>query len=104
MSQGQVEVETADSLHSKPPDAWRLKDTSRENDYNCITQKDTQPSQTCLKSGKPKKPNDKAWYPKLYEKWPKSGCIESTKTTVNLSRLKEAKSAFFLNVDGQHVG
>jgi len=47
MSQGQVEVETADSLHSKPPDAWRLKDTSRENDYNCITQKDTQPSQTC---------------------------------------------------------
>ena len=25
----------------------RLKDTSRENDYNCITQKDTQPSQTC---------------------------------------------------------
>ena len=31
----------------KPPDAWRLKDTSRENDYNCITQKDTQPSQAC---------------------------------------------------------
>ena len=31
----------------KPPDAWRLKDTSRENDYHCITQKDTQPSQTC---------------------------------------------------------
>jgi len=31
----------------KPPDAWWLKDTSRENDYNCITQKDTQPSQTC---------------------------------------------------------
>jgi len=31
----------------KPPDAWRLKDTSRENDYNCITQKNTQPSQTC---------------------------------------------------------
>ena len=31
----------------KPPDAWRLKDTSRVNDYNCITQKDTQPSQTC---------------------------------------------------------
>jgi hypothetical protein len=31
----------------KPPDAWRLKDTSRENDYNCITQKGTQPSQTC---------------------------------------------------------
>jgi len=25
----------------KLPDAWRLKDTSRENDYNCITQKDT---------------------------------------------------------------
>ena len=25
----------------KPPDAWRLKDTSRENDYNCIMQKDT---------------------------------------------------------------
>jgi len=31
----------------KPPDAWRLKGTSRGNDYNCITQKDTQPSQTC---------------------------------------------------------
>ena len=31
----------------KPPDAWLLKDTSRENDYNYITQKDTQPSQTC---------------------------------------------------------
>ena len=31
----------------KPPDAWRLKDSLRENDYNCITQKDTQPSQTC---------------------------------------------------------
>jgi hypothetical protein len=24
-----------------------VQDTSRENDYNCITQKDTQPSQTC---------------------------------------------------------
>jgi hypothetical protein len=24
-----------------------LKDTSRVNDYNCIAQKDTQPSQTC---------------------------------------------------------
>ena len=31
----------------KPTDAWRLKDTLRENDYNFITQKDTQPSQTC---------------------------------------------------------
>ena len=32
----------------KPPDAgWRAKDTSRVNDYNIITQKDTQPSQTC---------------------------------------------------------
>ena len=31
----------------KPPDALWLKDTSRVNDYNCITQKDTQPSQTC---------------------------------------------------------
>ena len=31
----------------KPPDIWCLKDTSRVNDYNCITQKDTQPSQTC---------------------------------------------------------
>ena len=31
----------------KLPDAWRLKGTSRENDYNFITQKDTQPSQTC---------------------------------------------------------
>jgi len=31
----------------KPPDAWRQKGTSRENDSNCITQKDTQPSQTC---------------------------------------------------------
>jgi hypothetical protein len=28
------------------PDGWRAR-TSRENDYNCITQKDTQPSQTC---------------------------------------------------------
>jgi len=26
-----------------------LKDTSRVNDYNCIAQKDTQPSQTCSK-------------------------------------------------------
>ena len=34
----------------KPPDAWRLKDTSRENDYNCITQKDTQPSQTVFQT------------------------------------------------------
>ena len=24
-----------------------LKDTSRENDYHCITQNDTQPSETC---------------------------------------------------------
>ena len=31
----------------KPPDAGWLKNTSRVNDYNCITQKDTQPSQTC---------------------------------------------------------
>jgi hypothetical protein len=31
----------------KPPDAWWLKDTPRVNDYNCITQKGTQPSQTC---------------------------------------------------------
>ena len=31
----------------KPPDARRLKGTSRENNYNFITQKDTQPSQTC---------------------------------------------------------
>ena len=31
----------------KPPDARWLKGTSRENDYSCITQKDTQPSQTC---------------------------------------------------------
>jgi len=31
----------------KPPDAWRLKDTSRETEYNFISQKDTQPSQTC---------------------------------------------------------
>ena len=31
----------------KSPDAWWLKDTSRVNDYNCITQKNTQPSQTC---------------------------------------------------------
>ena len=32
-----------------PPDAWWLKDTSRINDYNYITQKqkDTQLSQTC---------------------------------------------------------
>ena len=45
--QGQVEVETADSLQPKLPDALWLKDTSRVNDYNCITQKDTQPSQTC---------------------------------------------------------
>ena len=31
----------------RPPDAWWLKDTSRVSDYNCITQKDTKPSQTC---------------------------------------------------------
>jgi len=31
----------------KPPDAWWVTDTSRVNDSNCITQKDTQPSQTC---------------------------------------------------------
>jgi len=31
----------------KSPDAWWLKDISRVYDYNCITQKDTQPSQTC---------------------------------------------------------
>jgi len=31
----------------KPSDAWWLKGTSRVNDCNCITQKDTQPSQTC---------------------------------------------------------
>jgi len=31
----------------KPPDAWWLKDTSRVNLYNCITQKGSQPSQTC---------------------------------------------------------
>ena len=30
----------------KSPDAWWLKGTSRVNDCNCITQKDTQPSQT----------------------------------------------------------
>jgi len=30
----------------KPPDAWWLRDTSRENDYKRITQKDTQSSQT----------------------------------------------------------
>ena len=35
----------------KPPNALWLKDTSRVNDYNCITQKDTQPSQTCSCSG-----------------------------------------------------
>jgi len=31
----------------KPLDAWWLKDTSRVNDYNCITPMGTQPSQTC---------------------------------------------------------
>ena len=31
----------------KPPDASWLKDTSRVNSCNCITQKNTQPCQTC---------------------------------------------------------
>ena len=34
----------------KPPDARWLKDTSRVMDYNCITQKDIQPSQICSES------------------------------------------------------
>jgi len=30
--------------------AWWLKDTSRVNGYNCITQKDTQTNETCSDS------------------------------------------------------
>ena len=31
----------------KPPGTLWLKGTSRVNDYNCLTQKDTQPNQAC---------------------------------------------------------
>jgi len=44
--QGQVKWRQLTHSIPKPPDAWWLKDTSRVNDYNCITQMDTQPSQT----------------------------------------------------------